>query len=58
MTQKELDLETAERLENLANKLPDMTKLSGTEIFNFTAALNYAITTLRVINKEADDEQG
>lgn len=47
MTQKELDLEVANRLENLANELPNMTQLSETEIFNFTAALNYAITTLR-----------
>lgn len=54
MTQKELDLETAKRLEDLANKL-DMTKLSGTEIFNFTAALNYAITTLRGNNNDKNN---
>ena len=55
MTQKELDLETAKRLENLANILPDMTQLSEVDIFNFTAALNYAITTLR-LNKGGDNE--
>lgn len=48
MTQKELDLETAKRLEDFANKLPNLTTdLSSTDIFNVTAALTYAITTLR-----------
>lgn len=56
MTQKELDLETANRLEELANKLPSFTQLSSTEVFNFTAALTYAIVTLRMNNKETNNE--
>lgn len=51
MTEKELDLETANRLEDLANKLPSLTELSSTEVFNFTAALTYAIVILRMDNK-------
>lgn len=53
MTQKELDLEVANRLEDFAKILPSLTTdLSSTDIFNITAALTYAITTLRGNNND------
>lgn len=56
MTQKELDLETAKRLEDFAKILPSLMKdLPSTDIFNITAALNYAITTLRGNNNDKNN---
>lgn len=54
MTQKELDLEVARRLEEFANKLPNL-NLSSTDIFNITAAFTYAITTLRGNNNDKNN---
>jgi len=54
MTQKELDLEVARRLEDFAKILPNL-NLSSTDIFNVTAALTYAITTLRGNNNDKNN---
>ena len=52
MTQKELDLEVADRIEDLISTLVQgysisKSVLSNTEYINLTSALRYAVSTLR-----------
>ena len=52
MTQKDLDLETANRLEDFTNNLSKHADIRGTmdemEYLNIVSALRYAIAILRV----------
>ena len=54
MTQKDLDLETADRLENFTNNLSKHADIRGTmsemDYLNIVCALRYAIAHLRTGN--------
>ena len=64
VTQKDLDLEVADRLDTLASKLSLLYPKEGTEkvilycestdteYLNFISALRYAVSSLRTENKE------